>query len=30
MNKEYNNWYWKLYRWIRWELHDENPCGELK
>jgi hypothetical protein len=20
MNKEYNNWYWKLYRWIRWEL----------
>ena len=20
MNKEYNEWYWKLYRWVRWEL----------
>ena len=20
MNKEYNEWYWKLYRWFRWEL----------
>ena len=20
MMKEYNKWYWKLYRWIRWEL----------
>ena len=20
MMKEYNEWYWKLYRWIRWEL----------
>jgi hypothetical protein len=20
MSKEYNEWYWKLYRWIRWEL----------
>jgi hypothetical protein len=20
MEKEYNEWYWKLYRWVRWEL----------
>lgn len=20
MSKEYNEWYWKLYRWLRWEL----------
>jgi len=20
MSKEYNEWYWRLYRWIRWEL----------
>jgi hypothetical protein len=20
MSKDYNEWYWKLYRWIRWEL----------
>ncbi len=20
MSKEYNEWYWKLYRWIRWQL----------
>jgi hypothetical protein len=20
MSKEYNEWYWKLYRWARWEL----------
>jgi hypothetical protein len=20
MSKEYNEWYWKLYRWVRWEL----------
>ena len=20
MNKEYNEWYWCLYRWLRWEL----------
>ena len=20
MSEEYNEWYWKLYRWIRWEL----------
>mgnify|MGYP000701421341 CR=1 FL=1 len=20
MSEEYNQWYWKLYRWLRWEL----------
>ena len=20
MNEEYDQWYWKLYRWVRWEL----------
>ena len=20
MNEEYNQWYWRLYRWVRWEL----------
>ena len=20
MNKEYNNWYWKLYRWFLWDV----------
>jgi len=20
MSEEYNEWYWKLYRWVRWEL----------
>ena len=20
MSQEYNEWYWRLYRWIRWEL----------
>ena len=20
MNEEYNEWYWRLYRWVRWEL----------
>jgi len=20
MSKEYNEWYWRLYRWIKWEL----------
>ena len=20
MSQEYNEWYWKLYRWVRWEL----------
>jgi hypothetical protein len=20
MSKEYNEWYWKLYRWVRWQL----------
>jgi hypothetical protein len=20
MSKEYNEWYWRLYRWVRWEL----------
>ena len=20
MSKEYNEWYWKLYRWMRWEM----------
>jgi hypothetical protein len=20
MTKEYNEWYWRLYRWVRWEL----------
>lgn len=20
MSEEYNEWYWRLYRWIRWEL----------
>ena len=20
MSEEYNQWYWKLYRWVRWEL----------
>jgi hypothetical protein len=20
MSEEYNEWYWKLYRWFKWEL----------
>ena len=20
MSKEYNEWYWRLYRWIKWQL----------
>ena len=24
MNEEYDQWYWKLYRWVRWELPNQH------
>ena len=30
MSKEYNEWYWKLYRWFKWEfkyLHRDIAKG---
>jgi len=24
MSKEYNEWYWKLYRWIKWKLPNQH------
>ena len=24
MSTEYNEWYWKLYRWVRWELPNQH------
>ena len=30
MSKEYNEWYWKLYRWFKWEfkyLHRDIAQG---
>ena len=24
MSEEYNEWYWKLYRWVRWELPNQH------
>ena len=24
MSNEYNQWYWKLYRWVKWELPNQH------
>ena len=24
MSEEYNEWYWRLYRWVRWELPNQH------
>ena len=24
MSEEYDQWYWKLYRWVRWELPNQH------
>lgn len=28
MSKEYNEWYWKLYRWVKWELPHQHKYIE--
>ncbi len=27
MSQEYNEWYWRLYRWVRWELPYQGEQG---